>query len=150
MARVLVILAFMLALGMAIPTINALSPFSSSYQAKIPNSSFNVPLVVGASGCSTTNTTGNSNCVAGLSGVSQRGIFGTIVSTVLVFGNFYAAAQFLATLSTGVILPGAYVLEWLGGPTNAGAIAVAGLVQGLVWMAYAELLFYIISGRWLE
>lgn len=140
----------MLALGTAIPAVNALSPYSAGYQSKIPQSQFNTPLIIGASGCGTVDSSGANNCTAGLSQVQSSGLFGTIVNTVLVFGNFYAAAQFLATLSTGVILPGAYVLEWLGGPSNIGALAVAGMVQGLTWMAYAELLFYLISGRWLE
>jgi hypothetical protein len=150
MARVLVILAFMLCLGTAVPVLNVLSPYSSSYQTKVPSSSFNTPLILGAAGCSTS-TTGAASCTAGLNnGNGNTGIFGTLVSTVLVFGNFFAAAQFLITVGAGVLLPGAYVLEWTGGAGNIAAIALAALVQGMVWMAYAELLFYIFSGRWLE
>ena len=151
--RFLTVLALMLCLGTAVPVLNAVSPYSASYQAKVPPSGLSNALVITAAGCGSPDSSGQYNCTGGLTPTSNSGFFsslGSALNSLLVFGNFFAAAQFLVTLTAGVVLPGAYVLEWLGGAGNIGALAMAAMVQGLIWISYAEGLMYIISGRWLE
>jgi len=99
----------------------------------------------------TTGLQANASVSAGGSG----GIFGSVVSgTLLIFGNFFAALQYLANLAIGMLLPYQYVFSWLDwNPHDASVVstatAIAGMVNALVWVAYANDFFYIISGRWL-
>ena len=160
--RVLLILAFVLALGTAIPILDAISPFSASYQSPVPTGGFNEALILNATGCTNPNSAGNYGCSGGLTGAGSTsgGFFGTLANTGAIFGNFIAGIQFLLTISRGLFLPGSYVVQWLGGCVVAGPVCsanmvivtlgLAALVQGMVMMAWGEGLFYMTTGRWLE
>ncbi|HKT21739.1 MAG TPA: hypothetical protein VJR06_03840, partial [Nitrososphaerales archaeon] len=104
-----------------------------------------------------TGTSGGSDysCSASVGGqVGQNSILGSIVNTILVFGNFFAAASFLVQIAGGVIVPSYYLMSWMS-PACGGtdsvclgiALAIAGLYQAIVWFAYGDGFFYIISGR---
>ena len=83
---------------------------------------------------------GNSN--------GQSGILGSVVNTILVFGNFFAALGFLAQIAGGVIVPSYYLTQWLGGSSiSSPMLLLVAFYQGLVWFVYAEGFFYILSGR---
>lgn len=151
MRPVFAVLAFILALNLGIPVVNALSPFSSSYTTQ-PNTDFNTAKIVAQAGCSTSSitTSGGYSCSASLGGNSngQSGILGSVVNTILVFGNFFAALGFLAQIAGGVIVPSYYLTQWLGGSSiSSPMLLLVAFYQGLVWFVYAEGFFYILSGR---
>lgn len=148
--RIFIIIAFILALDVAIPTVNAMSPFSAAYQSTPANDpGFGVTKVVHTVGCGTPDATGNYSCNVTIGGTAgSSSILGPIVNTILVFGNFFYAAGFLGQLAGGVVVPSYYLTQWMGGlnisPGNALWVF---LIQGLIWFAYADGIVYIISGR---
>lgn len=157
MAKIFLILAFVLVLNVVMPAINHISPYTTA--TLVPNTSaLTTATVIGAAGCTGINKTNtNANCTgslgtSGLSSSGGGGIFGAVVNTILVFGNFFAAANFLVQLFGGVLVPGYYVYGWLvafgASATTAGEIML--IYTTPCWIAYAYGLFYIISGRWLE
>lgn len=87
--------------------------------------------------------------------------FVDIVVVIFVIGNFFAAASYLASIAIAVLLPGYYVGQWLlgiFGPVTINtstsrvvlaAAAISGIFQCLVWIAYADELLYIFTGRWI-
>lgn len=95
------------------------------------------------------------SCSASVGGsVGQNSILGGIVNTILVFGNFFAAASFLVQLAAGVVVPGYYVQQWTSAacsPLDYQCLNIANLfavlLQSVVWLAYADGIFYVISGR---
>ncbi|MDA4119259.1 MAG: hypothetical protein OK436_01605 [Thaumarchaeota archaeon] len=226
--RIFVILAFILALNLGIPIVNAISPFSPGYTSQSSNdlttakvinavgckpSSLTGTVTAATSGSLTDNrqiwstnqwtgasvkitsgldsgdsksivtntptaltisgnfvttpsvgdgytivgTTGGSDysCSASVGGaVGQNSILGPIVNTILVFGNFFAAASFLVQIAGGIAVPSYYLYTWMSAscnPTDIGCLSVAfslsGLYQAVAWFAYADAFFYIISGR---
>jgi hypothetical protein len=148
MARIFVILAFVTILGLAIPAVNAVSPFQV-HPNDVSNPASSANFWEAPAGCSSSSSATKCNASVS-SGSTNSGIFGPVVNTILVFGNFFAAASFLVNLAIAVIVPGAYIMTWLGGPNNATAVAIAGMFQAAVWVAYALDFFYIISGRFLS
>lgn len=152
----------MLALGSAIPILDAISPFSISYHSPSGPTSFNEALILNATGCTNPSSAGAYGCSGGLTsaGTTSGGFFGSLANTGAIFGNFIAGIQFLLTLSRGLFLPGSYVTQWLGscivtGPSCSSnmvivTLGLAGMVQALVMMAWGEGLFYMTTGRWLE
>lgn len=98
---------------------------------------------------------GDYSCSASVGGsTGQNSILGPIVNTILVFGNFFAAASFLVQIAAGVLVPGYYVHQWTAstcGPTDSGCLKIAddfaALLQAIVWFAYADGIIYFISGR---
>lgn len=148
MATIFLILAFMTAVGVSIPMVNNVSPFQA-HPNDVQNPAANAKFWNQPAGCTSPGNT--LTCNASLAtGNTNAGIFGPVVNTILVFGNFFAAASFLVNIAVGVIVPGAYVLTWAGGPQNPTAVALSALYQGLVWVLYALDFFYIVSGRWLK
>ena len=152
MARIFTILAFVAALGVVIPVVNAISPYSTTYQ-QTPNTSLNASYIQGVAGCSGVNVAGSAGCNASVSGSgSSGGILGSISNTVFVFGNFFAALTFLAQMAIGVLVPGQYVFQWLYAifGSYSDALLIAGVFQCLIWVAYAYDFFYIVSGRYIQ
>ena len=149
--RVFVILAFVLALNLGIPVVNALSPFSAGYSTQ-PSTDLNTAKIIGQVGCTTTSATTNGaySCNASLGGSSSgtSGILGPVVNTILVFGNFFAALGFLANIAGGVLVPSYYLVQWFGGSNIPSSLTLfVAFYQGLVWFAYADGFMYILSGR---
>jgi hypothetical protein len=138
----------MIAMGAFAPLIYQYSPFTPGAKSPI-TTPLSEPVVLGVGGCTSASSTGQVNCSASLSGGGTTSLFGSVVNTIMVFGNFPAAVNFLVQLSVGVILPGVYIIMFLGGTSNPAAVGIGGAFQTLVWFSYAEGLFYIISGRWL-
>lgn len=144
------ILAFVTVLGIGIPAVNAVSPFSSSLTTHA-STSLSSPYILGAAGCSTVGSSGSLNCTSSANSASSPSFFGV---TQFIFGNFLAALVFVATMALAIFVPATYVLAWVGGPgtataPNTAGIAVAGIVQALCSCAYANEFFYILSGRWI-
>ena len=153
MRRIFVILAFTLAVSLIIPAVNAMSPFSVDYQTQpSTDPGFGVAKIV-ASTCGpgaspNPSPGGNVSCTISVGGSGSSGIFGPVVNTILVFGNFFAAAGFLGQLVDGVVVPSYYLTQWLGGFNIAEGLAeLVIFIQGLIWFAWADGLMYIISGR---
>lgn len=151
MGAAFTILAFFTVLGLVTPFVAANVPFAA---AVTPVSNpLPVSVYQGNAGC--TVSTGNvAACNATVSAGPGGGIFGSVVSgTLLVFGNFFAALQYLANLGVGMVLPYSYVYHWLAWSDSSSvtttAAAIAAMVNVLVWVAYANDFFYIVSGRWI-
>lgn len=140
MGSMFLILAFFTALGLGIPVVNAVTPFSTTYS---PSSALGVTNVFSAISCTTTATSGTSACQAPVNTPVSA------FATVFTFGNFFAALQYLVNLSVAVILPGYYVVEWFGGPSNTIALGLAAIVEAMAALAYGNDFFYIVSGRWI-
>lgn len=104
-------------------------------------------------GVKVTGQTVQANASLGSTGGSTSA-FGSLLSgTVLVFGYFYAAVQYIAALAAGALLPYQYVYNWLAWSNATDvkntASAIAAMVNVLVWFAYANDIIYLISGRFL-
>ena len=142
MGSMFLILAFFTALGLIMPVVNVVTPFTTTYS---PSEALGTTNIFSAISCTTSTGTGagNISCAAGINGP------GSSFTTVFTFGNFYAALQYLVNLCIAVILPGYYVLQWLGGPSNGTALGIATVVQALTALAYGNEFFYIVSGRWI-
>jgi hypothetical protein len=175
MGQMFTILAFFTVLGIVVPVVGNVVPFGQTTSSNVGNPS-------GAGGCSfyspncylsaaggtpggavttvvysgttytfTEYTTATENASVAAGGT---GIFGSIVSgTLLIFGNFFAALQYLANLVIGTILPGSYVYRWLNWSSDPGvqyvALAFGTMTDAIVGIAYANEWFYLISGRWI-
>ncbi len=140
MARFFPIVAFIICLNIFMSYENTLGVFQ--YQTPT-NPQLNGQFIAGLAGCNVYKT-GNSTCAASPGPSSSGTILGGIASTVLVFGNFLAAAQFIAQVAFGAALPYTFLTGWGMDPGLALAISA------MVWLAYATTLFYIISGRPLD
>lgn len=156
MTSVLIIVAFMIALGSATTIVALYSPFSTSSIPNIANPNVNLPKIAGCDSVTTGVTAGNYTCGASVSGgpsSSSTDFFSGLVSTTqFVFGNFFVAAQFLINVVSYVVLPGAYVSGYLGcslqnNCANPAGGIIGGAVQSLVWYSYGGTIVYFISGR---
>ena len=154
MGRVFAILAFMTVMGLIVPFLNTNSPFAASSQIQV-NNPLGVSVYQKAAGVSVSGGTvkANASIGAGSTGGSTNAFGSLITGTLLVFGNFYAAVQYLASLAVGVMLPYRYVYNWLAW-SNAPSVTstaslIAGMVNVLVWVAYANEIIFLISGRWI-
>lgn len=149
--RAFVILGFVLALNLCIPVVNALSPFSTTYTTQ-PSTDLSTPKILGQVGCSTSavSTAQSYTCSAALgsTGGSSSNILGSVVNTILVFGNFFAALGFLASIAGGMLVPSYYLTQWFGGANIPSALLLlVAAYQGLCWFAYLDAFAYILSGR---
>jgi hypothetical protein len=147
--RIFIVLAFILAIDLMIPVVNALSPFSVDYTTQPSNSaSLGATKIIGDVGC-TPPASGNLSCSVSVGGTgSSTGVLGPVVNTILVFGNFFYAAGFLGQLSGGIVIPSYYLTQWFGGAGIADGLALFVIAfQGLIYLAYADGIVYIISGR---
>lgn len=139
-------------MGPVVSFLNTNSPFAPAAQVTVSNP-LGAGVFQGAAGVSTSSGTIVANAsLSSLGGSSSA--FGSLISgTMLVFGNFFAALQYIAKLAVGALLPYQYVYNWLAWSSDpsvtATATAIAGMVNVLVWVAYANDFFYILSGRWL-
>lgn len=145
------ILAFVTVMGVVIPVANVYSPFSASY-VMTPSAALNSTYVgqLGGVSCDIASGTCTGNAtLAG--GTASSGIFGSGVTTQLIFGNFFAGAQYLVSLAVGIAVPGQYVFGWLYDVFGdwGAAIAMAAIFQALAMIAYSNEMFYIITGRWI-
>ena len=154
MGRVFAILAFMTVMGLIVPFLNTNSPFATSSQIQV-NNPLGASVYQKAVGVNVNGGTvkANASIGAGSTGGSTSAFGSLITGTLLVFGNFYAAVQYLASLAVGVMLPYRYVYAWLAwsnapAVTNTAAL-IAGMVNVLVWVAYANEIIFLISGRWI-
>lgn len=145
LVRIMTIFAFLLVLGLVLGFLNIYSPFSNQYVSPVA-SGVNDASVLGATGCTSANSSGGYSCSSGIGAVQSPSFFGI---TQFIFGNFFAGVQFLITISGLVFFPGWYALNWFGGVTNPGAVAMAAIIQSPVSFGYAQALFYIITGRWM-
>ena len=149
MGAAFTILAFFTVLGLVVPFVSSASPFGATSTPPISNP---LPASVYQKNAGCTTTTGLVSCNATVAAGGGGGIFGSIVSgTLLIFGNFFAAAQYLANLAIGMVLPYNYIYSWLNWSPSASSVAaaIAAMVNALVWVAYANEWMYILSGRWI-
>ena len=141
------IVAFIIAITLSMSYVNTLNIFNASAgtPATISNGQqLNAQYLEQVAGCSGVNaTTGSGSCSAspGPSSSTGGGILGSIAGTVLVFGNFIAAVQFLAQMGTSASFPYFYLVQWGMDPS------LAAIFNALVWFCYACEIFYLVSGR---
>ena len=139
--RSFTIAAFMTALGFAISLGNIVSPFV--VQSPTVATAATGPKFWSNMATVTVNGPGGLNATASVPSS------GSSISTLLIFGDFYAGLKFMASTAIAVVLPGYYVGSWM---TQAGipllvSAGLAALFQSLVWYSYSVDYFYILANR---